>query len=126
MYHHLLQAEIEELRGGGGGGDLENGDDLSHLCQGLVRKVTTSGKYSEAVRPYREISAKIKLNTEGNITKNCMYSITCSCGKEYRSEDSWSLKVSLEKHQKAIITIETMKSGMAGYVWREKVNPQPL
>lgn len=55
-----------------------------------------------------------------------MYSVPCSCGKEYKYEISRPIKVKLEEHRKAVMRRETMKSGMADHVWRKIRSHQPL
>ena len=60
------------------------------------------------------------------MTKNCVYSIPCSCGKIYKGETSCPLKVRLEEHRKAIVRGEIKKSGMADHIWKENGNHLPL
>ena len=57
---------------------------------------------------------------------NCIYSISCSCGKVYKGETCYSLKVSREGHRKAVVFGEIEKSGMADYIWKKKGNQQVL
>ena len=62
----------------------------------------------------------IKPLTEFNITKNCVYSFPCSCGKVYKSK-TWSpLKIRVEEHRKAVVWGEIEKSGMAGLYMKGK------
>ena len=60
------------------------------------------------------------------MTKNCVYSILCSCGKIYKGETGRPRKVRLEEHRKAVGRGEIKKSGMAGHIWKEKGNRLPL
>ena len=60
------------------------------------------------------------------MTKNCVYSIPCSCGKIYKGETDRPLKVRLEEHQKAVVGGEIEKSGMADHIWKEKGNHLPI
>ena len=60
------------------------------------------------------------------MTKNCVYSIPCSCDKIYKDETGRPLKVGLEEHRKAVVRGEIEKSGMADHIWKEKVNHLPL
>ena len=69
---------------------------------------------------------RVKLPTEFNMIKNCVYSIPCSCGKTYKGETGRTLKVRLEEHRKAIVRREIEKSGMADHIWKEKENHLPL
>ena len=59
------------------------------------------------------------------MTKNCVYSIPCSC-KIYKGETGRPLKVRLEEHQKAVVQGEIEKLGMADHIWKEKGNHLPL
>ena len=68
----------------------------------------------------------VKPPMEFNMTKNCVYSIPCSCGKIYKGETGRPLKVRLEEHQKAIVRGESEKSGMADHIWKENGNHLPL
>ena len=43
---------------------------------------------------------QVKPPTEFNMTKNCVYSIPCNCGKIYKGETGRPLKVRLEEHQR--------------------------
>ena len=56
------------------------------------------------------------------MTKNCVYSIPCICGKIYKGDTGRPLKVKLEKHQKVVVRSEIEKSGMADHIWKEKGN----
>ena len=69
---------------------------------------------------------RVKPPTEFNITKNCVYSIPCSCGKIYKGDTDRPLKVRLEEHRKAIVRGEIEKSGMADQIWKENGNHLPL
>ena len=60
------------------------------------------------------------------MTKNCVYSIPCSCGKVYKGETGRPLKVRLDEHGKAVVRGEIEKSGMADHIWKEKGNNLPL
>ena len=60
------------------------------------------------------------------MTKNCVYSIPCSCGKVYKGETCRPLKVRLEEHRKVVVRGEIEKLGMADHIWREKGNYLPL
>ena len=60
-----------------------------------IRTVFTSGS------TLRRYLFHVKPPTEFNMTKNCVYSIPCSCGKIYKGETSRPLKVSLEEHRKS-------------------------
>ncbi len=60
------------------------------------------------------------------MTKNCVYSILCSCGKIYKGETGRPLKVRLEEHRKAIVRGEIEKSGMADHIWKDNGNHLPL
>ena len=60
------------------------------------------------------------------MTKNCVYSIPCSCGKIYKGETCCLLKVRLEEHRKAVVRGEIKKSGMADHIWKEKRNHLPI
>ena len=61
-----------------------------------------------------------------NMTKNCVYSIPCSCGKIYKPETGHPLKVRLEEHRKAVVRGEIEKSGIVDHIWKEKGNHLPL
>ena len=61
---------------------------------------------------------RIKPPTEFNMTKNCVYSIPCSCGKIYKGETGCPLKVRLEEQRKAVVWGEIEKSGMADHIWK--------
>lgn len=54
---------------------------------------------------------QVKPNTGENMTKNRMYLIPCSCGREYEGERSHPLKLRIEKYRKAIVRIETIEIG---------------
>ena len=60
------------------------------------------------------------------MTKNCVYSIPCSCGKIYKGGTGLPLKVRLEEHRKAVVRGEIEKSGMADHIWKKKGNQLPL
>ena len=85
-----------------------------------IRTVFTSGS------TFRRYLFRVKPPTEFNMTKNCVYSIPCSCGKIYKGETGRPLKVRLEEHRKAIVRGEIEKSGMADHIWKENGNHLPL
>ena len=62
-----------------------------------IRTVFTSGS------TLRRYLFRVKPPTEFNMTKNCVYSIPCSCGKIYKGETGRPLKVRLEEHRKAVV-----------------------
>ncbi len=55
------------------------------------------------------------------MTKNCVDSIPCSCGKIYKGETDRPLKVRLEEHRKAVVRGEIEKSDMTDHIRKEKV-----
>ena len=81
-----------------------------------IRTVFTSGS------TLRRYLFQVKPPTEFNMTKNCVYSIPCSCGKIYKGEIGRPLKVRLEEHRKAIVWGEIEKSGMADHISKENGN----
>ena len=85
-----------------------------------IRTVFTSGSTLGRYR-YR-----VKPPTEFNMTKNCVYSIPCSCGKIYKGDTDRPLKVRLEEHRKAVVRGEIEKSGIADHIWKEKGSHLPL
>ena len=64
--------------------------------------------------------------TDYNMTKNCVYLIPCSCGKEYKGETCRPLKVRVGEHRRAVLRGEIDKSGIAEHVWKENGNHLPL
>ena len=68
----------------------------------------------------------VKPPTEFNMTKNCVYSIPCSCGKVYKGETCCPLKIRLGEHQKVVVWGKIEKSGLANHIWKEKGNHLPL
>ena len=84
---------------------------IQKICSSYdIRIVFTSGS---TLRMYL---FWVKPPTEFNMTKNCVYSIPCSCGKIYKGETGRPLKVRLEEHRKAIVRREIEKSGMADHL----------
>ena len=67
----------------------------------------------------------VKPPIEFKITKKCVYSIPCSCGKVYKSETCHPLKIRLE-HRKTVVRDEIEKLDMADHIWKEKGNHLPL
>ena len=59
-----------------------------------IRTVFTSGS------TLRRYLFRVKPPTEFNMTKNCVYSIPCTCGKICKGETGRPLKVRLEEHRK--------------------------
>ena len=68
----------------------------------------------------------VKSPTVFNMTKNCVYSIPCSCGKIYKGKTCRPQKVRLQEHRKAVVRGEIKKSGMADHIWKEKGNHLPF
>ena len=60
------------------------------------------------------------------MTKNCVYSIPCSCGKVYQGETCHPLKVRVEEHRKARVRGEIEKPGMADHIMEGKEKPPSL
>ena len=85
-----------------------------------IKRVFTSGS------TLRRYLFWVKLPTEFNMTKNCVYSIPCSCGKIYKGDTGRPLKVRLEEHRKIVVRGEIENSGMADHIWKEKGNHLPL
>ena len=46
---------------------------------------------------------RVKPAKEFNMTKNCVYSIPCICGKIYKGETGRPLKLRLEEHRKVVV-----------------------
>ena len=65
----------------------------------------------------------VKPLTEFNMSKNCVYTILCSCGKVYKGEIYRPLKVKLEEHRKAVVRGEIEKSGIADHIKKGKHLP---
>ena len=59
---------------------------------------------------------RIKPPTEFNMTKYCVYSIPCGCGKIYKDKIGRPLKKRLEEHRKAVVRGEIEKSGMVDHI----------
>ena len=72
-----------------------------------IRTVFTSGS------TLRRYLFRVKPPTEFNMTKNCVYSIPCSCGKIYKGETGRPQKVRLEEHRKAVV-----RGRLKSWVWR--------
>ena len=85
-------------------------------CPYDIRTAFTSGS------TLRRYLFWVKPPMEFNMTKNCIYFIPCSCGKIYKGETGFPLKVRPEEHWKAIVWSEIEKSGMADHIWKEKGN----
>ena len=85
-----------------------------------IRTVFTSGS------TLRRYLFWVKPPMEFNMTRNCVYSIPCSCGKIYKGETGRPLKVRLEEHRKAVVWGEIEKSGIVDHIWKEKGNHRPL
>ena len=94
---------------------------MQNICSPYdMRTVFTSGS------TLRRYLFRVKPPTEFNMIKNCVYSITCSCGKTYKGETGRPLKVRLEEHRKAVVRGEIEKSGITDHIWKEKGNHLPL
>ena len=83
----------------------------------------TSGRYLVVVRHF-EIS--LPSQAPKRITKYCMYSISCSCGKVYKGGACRPLKVRLKENRKAICRGQVEKLDIADHIWKEKRNHLPL
>ena len=114
----------------------EDTPKLTTVCLPYVRGLTE--KIRKIWNPYdirmtfrsestlRRHLLRVKPPTENHMTKNCVYSIPCSCGKVYKCETCRPLKVRLEEHHKAVVRGEIEKLSMADHIWREKGNHLPL
>lgn len=60
------------------------------------------------------------------MTKNYVYSIPYSFGREYNGVTSRTLNGKLEEHRKEIVRGEIMKLGIVHRIWREKSNHRSL
>ena len=121
--------------------------NLDHKTEEDTRKLTTvclpyvrglAEKIQKICNPYdirmtfrsestlRRHQVRVKPPAEYHMTKNCVYSLPCSCGKTYKGETCRPLKVRLEEHYKAGVRGEIEQSGMADHIWREKGNHLPL
>ena len=69
---------------------------------------------------------RVKPSTEFNMTKNCVYSIPCGCGKAYKGETCRLLKIRLEEHRKTVVRGKIEKSATMEHIWKEKGNHLPL
>ena len=85
-------------------------------CPYDIRTIFTSGS------TLQRCLFHVKPPIEFNMTKKCMYSIPCSCGKVSKGETCHPLKVKLEEHRKAVVQGEIEKSSMADHIWKEKGN----
>ena len=85
-----------------------------------IMTVFTSGS------TFRWYLFRVKPPTEFNMTKNCVDSIPCSCGKIYKGETGRPLKVRLEEDRKPVVGGDIEKSGMADHIWKETGNHLPL
>ena len=85
-----------------------------------ISTVSTSGS------TLRRYLFRVKPPTDFNMTKNCVFSIPCSCGKIYKGETGLPLKVRLEEHPKSVIRGEIEKSGMADLYMKGKGKPSTL
>lgn len=70
-------------------------------------------KNSKAVHLFGVISPEQSpsptTTSEENMTKNCVHSIPCNCGKEYKDKISYLLKMSVEEFQKTLIRFKIPK-----------------
>lgn len=55
-----------------------------------------------------------------------MYLISCSCGREYKCETSHPLRVTMEEYWKGVVRGDTIKSGIADHLWKERNGHQPV
>ena len=96
-------------------------ESIQKICSPCdIRTVFTS------VSTLRRYVFRVKPPTEFSMTKNCVYSIACSCGKIYKGETGHPLKVKLEEHRKAVVRGEIERSGVAHHIWKEKGNHLPI
>ena len=96
-------------------------EKIQKICSPYdIRTIFPSGstlwRYLFCVKPLIEFS----------ITKNCVYSIPCSCNKIYKAKTFSPLKVRLEEHRKAVVRSEIEKSDMPDHIWKEKGKPSAL
>ena len=61
----------------------------------------------------------VKPLTEFNMTKNCVYSISCSYGKVYKRETCHPLKIRQEEYRKAVVRVK-LKSRVWRCIYRRK------
>ena len=94
---------------------------IQNICSPYdIRTALTSGS------TLRRYLFRVKPPTEFNMTKNCVYSIPCSCGNIYKGETGRPLKVRLEEHPKAVVRGEIEKSVKADHIWKEKGGHLPF
>ena len=94
---------------------------IQRICSPYdIRTIFTSGS------TFRRYLFRVKPPTEFNMTKNCVYSIPCSCGKVYKGDTCHPLKIRPEEHKKAAVWGEIEKSGIVNHIWKEKGNRLPL
>ena len=100
--------------------------------RGLAEKIQKICNLYDIMTTFRSESTlrrhllRVKPPTEYHITKNCVYTIPCSCGKVHKGETCHPLKVRLEEHRETVVRGEIEKLGMADHIWREKGNNLPL
>ncbi|XP_036358999.1 uncharacterized protein LOC118763458 [Octopus sinensis] len=61
---------------------------------------------------------RVKRPIAENMTKYCVYSISCSCGRLYKSQTCCPLKIRVEEHRKAVTRRDIDKSVIADHVWK--------
>ena len=102
----------------------DNTRKLATVCLRYVKGLAE--RIQKICSPYDIRAVFTSGSTEFNMTKNCVYSVPCSCGKIYKGETGHPLKVRLEEHRKAVVRGEIEKSSMADHIWKEKGSHLPL
>ncbi|WP_221935970.1 GIY-YIG nuclease family protein, partial [Klebsiella pneumoniae] len=67
---------------------------------------------------------KVKPTNEEQASKNCIYSITCECRREYIGETKRPLKVRISEHKKNTIKGDIVNSKLAKHAWENDHNFQ--
>ena len=98
--------------------------NLDRRIEGDIRKLTTVCLPYDIRTIFTSSSTlqmyffSVKPPTEFNMTKNCVYSICCSCGKVYKIKTCHPLTVRLEEYRKAGVCPEIEKGNYLA-LWDE-------